>query len=289
MLTKWLIAFLKGIPLELSDDGTMNQEETFPTLIEFITKVPLYQEFDQEGCEKDAFYHLEYFKGTVDCYCVGCEAPSVFIVYEKEYRRKPEPCLNYFFEHHLFCIRDRDHQIVINFRIHDGTLMKVGQVPSIADLTEPGLRKYRKVLGGERYREMTRAVGLASHGVGIGAHVYLRRVFESLIEKYHEEARLHAASWDDDEFLKSRMDQKIQLLSKYLPYFLVENKSLYSILSKGVHELSEKECIEHFPVVKLGIEIILDEELDRILRKQKIDDSAKEITALHMKLKGKKS
>lgn len=274
--------------MEITDDKTMNQKKTFPTLIEFITKIPLYQEYDQEECEKDAFYHLEYLRGTVDCYCVGCEAPSVFTVPQKNYQQKPDPCLNYIFEHRLWCIRDEDHEIVIIFRIHDGILMKVGQVPSIANLTEPDLRKYRKVLGGERYREMTRAVGLASHGVGIGAHIYLRRVFESLIEKYHEEAR-HEASWDDDEFLKSRMDQKIQLLSNYLPSFLVENKSLYSILSKGVHELSEKECLEHFPVVKLGIEIILDEELDRILRKQKIDESAKEITALHNKLKGKKS
>ncbi len=38
--------------------------------------------------------------------------------------------------------------------------------------------------------------------------------------------------------------------------------------------------LEHFPVVKLGVEIIIDEELDRTLREQKSDEAAKKIADL---------
>lgn len=70
------------------------------------------------------------------------------------------------------------------------------------------------------------------------------------------------------------------MLAHRLPEFLVENKSMYGILSKGIHELSEQECLEAFPIVKLGIEIILDANLEETARKKKITDAKKKIEAL---------
>lgn len=49
------------------------------------------------------------------------------------------------------------------------------------------------------------------------------------------------------------------LLKNSIPEFPVNNKTLYSILSKGIHELSEEECLDIFPVLKTAIEYILDE------------------------------
>jgi hypothetical protein len=46
-----------------------------------------------------------------------------------------------------------------------------------------------------------------------------------------------------------------------LPEFLVKNSAIYGILSKGIHELSEQDCLEIFPAVKLGIELILDDKI----------------------------
>ncbi len=37
---------------------------------------------------------------------------------------------------------------------------------------------------------------------------------------------------------------------------------MYSILSKGIHELSEEECLQYFKLMKIGIELILDEQLE---------------------------
>jgi len=168
------------------------------------------------------------------------------------------------------------------FWFDEGVLIKVGQWPSIADLAENELHSYRKVLAEEDYRELARAVGLATHGVGIGSFVYLRRVFERLIDQ----ARLQASkkpAWDDRAFQQSRMEDKIALLSNHLPPFMVEQRKLYSILSKGIHLLSEKECLEAFPVVRAGIELILDEKVLAKRRQEKMDEARKRISELQQK------
>ena len=76
------------------------------------------------------------------------------------------------------------------------------------------------------------------------------------------------------------MGERILLLSKYLPDFLVENRAIYGVLSKGIHELSEEECLNAFPAVKLGIEIILDAKLEEAARRKKLEAAAKSIQAL---------
>jgi hypothetical protein len=40
---------------------------------------------------------------------------------------------------------------------------------------------------------------------------------------------------------------------------MVEHAKVYSILSLGVHELSEEQCLQHFPVLRGAIELILDD------------------------------
>jgi succinate dehydrogenase/fumarate reductase flavoprotein subunit len=76
------------------------------------------------------------------------------------------------------------------------------------------------------------------------------------------------------------MDEKIDLLHNYLPSFLVENKSMYSILSLGIHELDEKTCLANFDTLRVAIEIILDEKLDEFRKQEKIKAAKKKLEAL---------
>ena len=167
------------------------------------------------------------------------------------------------------------------------SIQKVGQYPSVADLYSAKIKRYRKVLSPEDYRELNRAVGLAAHGVGIGAFVYLRRIFERLIEEAHQTASLDTI-WDEERFLRSRVPEKITLLASYLPGFLVENKTLYGIISKGLHELSEEECIQYFSVIRLGIELILEERIAMKEKNEKIAQAKKDISMLTKQI-GKKT
>ena len=80
------------------------------------------------------------------------------------------------------------------------------------------------------------------------------------------------------------MDEKIEMLHSYLPSFLVENKTMYSIMSLGIHELNQQTCLAHFDTLRVGIEIILDEKLEIIKRKEKIEEAKREN---YTELKGK--
>ena len=163
-------------------------------------------------------------------------------------------------------------------------LQKIGQYPSIADFHIYEIKQYDKLLSNDVLKEFTKAIGLAANGVGIGSFVYLRRIFENLILESFEEAK-QEGKVKDEALNKSRMDEKIGLLKDYLPSFLVENKSIYSILSKGIHELDENTCLEYFETMKLGIEIILDQKLEKKKQKDKEEEAKKRIAQLNGKLK----
>jgi hypothetical protein len=110
---------------------------------------------------------------------------------------------------------------------------------------------------------------LHAHGVGIGAFVYLRRIIERLIENAHIQAKGYSG-WDEEVYSNvGGTKERITLLKEYLPETLVNNKIVYSILSKGIHELNENECKRIFPVMKTSIELILDEELARVEKVRK--------------------
>jgi hypothetical protein len=137
------------------------------------------------------------------------------------------------------------------------------------------------------YSELSKAIGLASHDIGVGSFVYLRRIFESLIEDARKEASKEV-EWNADEYKAIKyMDEKIRYLKKYLPEFLSKNSVIYSILSKGIHELSENDCLTHFEVVKTGIELILDEKIIQAEKKKKIEVAEKAIQEVHQTVKPK--
>lgn len=62
---------------------------------------------------------------------------------------------------------------------------------------------------------------------------------------------------DNEMFEQARVAERIKMLEGYLPDILVKNTTIYGILSKGIHELSEEECRKYFPVVKECIYQIL--------------------------------
>lgn len=136
----------------------------------------------------------------------------------------------------------------------------------------PKLKEYDKVLTEEDRREMGTAIGLYASGVGVGSYVYLRRILERILSQAREKA---GDSIDVEIFNRSKVKEKIEMLKDYLPPFLTSNKILYGVVSKGIHELSEKDCILYFPVVRDCIFMILDQW--EVMRKKEAKE--KEISA----------
>lgn len=261
----------------------MNKVPKCPTPKEFLIEIPLYEVVAYQTEDLEQGRALYYFDETLDSYCPECNQHSIF---SRDWGNSKQLSHDEYswvdkgrFVIQLLCSRNSKHKLFFLFTAKDTTIQKIGQLPSIASLNLFDVKKYSKALEPKYFKELTKAIGLASHGVGVGSFVYLRRIFEFLIEEAHKEI-IALANWDENTYLKARMNEKIELLSSKLPSFLVENRALYSILSKGIHELSEEECLAAFPIVKLGIEIILDDKLEKMNKDKKLDEAKKAISAL---------
>ena len=103
--------------------------------------------------------------------------------------------------------------------------------------------------------EFNKALGLFAHGEGIAPLVFLRRIIERLVNRAFEDNK-ESKSWKNDD-LPNRMHEKIDFLKDVLPKSLYEFRSIYSILSKGIHELSEDECKRAFPDLVAAIKFIV--------------------------------
>lgn len=161
---------------------------------------------------------------------------------------------------------------------------KIGQYPTIADIEIGKYKKFSKVISKQYLRELNKSIGLATNGVGIGSFVYLRRIFESLIESYHITAK-NNDNWDEKEYTRSSIVKKIELLKKYLPGVIVKYKTIYSIISKGIHELKEQECLEYFPIVKDAIIAILEQDYLNRENEEKQKELETNIKSVFSKLK----
>lgn len=151
---------------------------------------------------------------------------------------------------------DNTHHLDYIVLTYGNKMKKIGQYPSVADLSFPELKEYRKVMTKEDEKELKRAIGLFASGIGVGSFVYLRRIFERIIVTASQKA-IEEKKIKEEEFDKAHVDEKIKMLAEYLPKSLVNNHVFYGIISKGIHELSENDCLEFFPVMQSFIMMIL--------------------------------
>jgi hypothetical protein len=280
----------------------MSSESTIPSPRDFFLNAAPYQQFDLNSENFADALRIQFFEGTLDTFCIICKNDSIFqstarlqsparpgslSVDEAIGNNLPVPWgaqnvnaselekhvrTDRLFEVRFECSRDNGQFMAFFVRVTPNAISKVGQTPSLADLQTHRIKKYRRLLGPDKWMEFSKAVGLKAHGVGIGAFVYLRRVFEHVIERAHAEAR-NANGWDEQAFVSARMEDKIKKLEEYLPEFLVRNRRIYPILGKGIHDLNDAECLELFDPIQVGIELILDEEIERTETAKKIREA----------------
>ena len=259
-----------------------------------IASLGLYDEIELDERVKPiihAYLTNEHYNDlSIDLYCPFCGAMSTFnpsfenqlITHNTQELSKligfTDNKMN-FLVLHFRCARDKTHYFCVQLLPENGKLIKIGQYPSRAKIDAPELNKFKKILPEEKLSDMKRAVGLFSHGIGAGSFVYLRRVFEHLISEARGEAEKDS-KLDTETFERCRMSEKIELLKNYLPNFLIKNKVAYGILSKGVHELSEDECINSFNLLEKTIELILSEKLEKKEKRDMEDAITKDLSTL---------
>jgi hypothetical protein len=190
---------------------------------------------------------------------------------------------NQVFSLKFFCQRDDKHTYFYVIEVDRQVIRKIGQSPSMADIAFPQIEKYKSVLDESFLRELKSAIGLFTHGVGIGSFVYLRRVFEKLISDERDAARSAGEALPGFENLP--LEQKIETLKDRLPTALLQYKAVYVVLSVGIHMLDEKTCLSYFPVVQGIIMLILEDHLETRNKKLAQEKLAKAFNAINAKVK----
>lgn len=267
---------------------------------ELLVNKGLYDSVDISADDIDELEKLLsgsiYHGYNISCYCKDCGEERIFESVDKEIhdetgiirfdiseetRRGRAPKKEELFSQYINkrycldfrCTRDHNHSLLFDLLVLQDKIIKIGQFPSYADISTSDTKKYSSVLG-EKYREYKKSVGLFSHGIGIGSFVYLRRIIEKLVFEKYEEVKENLEI-QSDEFIHQEFKDKLETLKDYLPETLVENKNVYGIISKGIHELSEEDCLRYYPAIKIGIELILDEIMAQKERERKKKEFSK--------------
>jgi hypothetical protein len=209
---------------------------------------------------------LESTPFTHDTFCTGCGREGTF----KRIGAKQNPTQilqagipvhrhsNLLQEVSAACTRDHT-MYTFYFGPYRGGIAKVGQNPSMLDIASEEIRRFRGILDDQDMDELARATMLFTHQVAIGAFVYLRRIFERLLERHHRE--LVSASGPIDGFETMHVDQKVLALKESLPKEVVENRKVYSILSKGIHSLTEDQCVNYYKIIHAALIEILERDI----------------------------
>lgn len=268
-----------------------NMDNNFIT--EELFRFPLYKKIQIDE-NLPTYRFFPYNDIRVEGYCDKCKCKRIFSFENSSLAFKPLPSpmssnikentvktelqqIDYFT---LRAKADCGHKLIMCFwKINNNTIMKIGQNPSIYDMDE-GInnKSFLKLLDDDDKQYYKKACSLYSFDSCIGAIVYLRRIFEKLlIDTFNinvEELEISEA-----EFSKKRVEEKVKILTEYLPVILQEQgfNNIYTKISDGVHNLSEDECQTIFPILKDAIEEILIEKSQSKERKERISKISKDL------------
>ena len=241
---------------------------------ELIVDAPLYRKYLIPGTNSSVLEQLKHCTLPIKAYCTKCKSIQTFLtdagyLVRHPMNAGPAPSERYqprFVDGEVFsllfrCTHEKTHVIVAYFRIDRDWLIKIGQYPSLDDIQSTIVDQYDSVLDEIHLDELKKANRCYLISYAVAAFIYLRRVFEFLV---HEAClRKYTASAVPDGFDRLPMEKKISDLKDYLPKLLVDNASVYSIMSEGIHNLSEEKCADAYPAIYSGIYLILKAEIER--------------------------
>ena len=148
-------------------------------------------------------------------------------------------------------------------------MQKYGELPRKKLDKDKALQKFFSD-DSENYEK---AVICLSHGFGVAAFAYFRRIVENNIDKLLEMIKEDSSRTESNtdilaalEELKkqSPMSDKIAIANNALPVYLKPDGlnplgRLYQILSEGVHSLSDSDCLERANKIQVCLKYLISE------------------------------
>lgn len=196
--------------------------------------------------------------------------------YEQRQNENDKESGTLFVKEYECCINNNHRKYEIFYRdIENDKIIKIGQYPSEYDTgSKEYLDKLKAVCATREAREMVKYINKAlimeSNGLGIPALVYMRRAFERLIAISEDKNELKNTGTTIAERIKS---------NPLLPIEIKENSRLYNIISEGIHNETEEECMELFKVIKVGFTILLRKTYEHVQEQKEMEELKKLISS----------
>jgi len=273
---------------------------------EIITKEPLYKRFELSSLDYSEIIEIIFYEGFVDCFCPYCGKSSIFSgkldVNQQQEKVNTQFSLSSFpgggggtvkifqkpelYSLNFYCSRHTNHILNVVYKIENGSLTKIGQSPSLFEIQRGVFKKYKTVLG-ENYNDLYNSIMFYSSHFGVAAFAHLRRILENYFMRMAHEQCKKESNWNEKQFREARFIEKLELLKNNLPETLIQNPRIYSIISKGIHELSEEECLLYFEAVKECVFLCLDDTIEENRRIKSKENIKTELSRIDNKLNNK--
>ncbi len=274
----------------------------------FLEEYPLYKKF-----VTDREFYLSYDhtylrnnkvpKPAIHMYCKVCGSEQTFNMINEYYKNSADAneAIHGEIKELRYVCSDCNEGLIV-FLIHFGVekknkdksliyLEKVGQIPAWSIKMDKELEK----LLGEHADYYKKGLINESQGYGIGAHAYFRRITEDIIDELLDSI-YELIEQEEKEKYKQALDktkttriaqEKIDLVKDLLPNSLKPDGVnplgvIHSALSKGLHELSDEECMAQAELIRDSLVFLINQ----IVRSK---SSSKSFTESMRKLLGKKT
>lgn len=260
------------------DMPNKNFLEEYPLYRKFKTNISWYRDY-KAGIKAD-----ELEKPAIKMYCSVCGSDQTFNMFNEYYDKHTNEIVNDRIRDLRYrCASCNKFQriFLVAFHTKKGdkdsdflVLEKVGQYPAWSIDMDKELEK----MLGEHAEYYRRGLICESQSYGIGAYAYFRRITEDVIDELLESI-LDLVEEDEKELYKKKLEEvkkekivenKISLVKDLLPKSLQAEgmnplKELYSVLSQGIHNETDEECIERAEAIR-GILVFL---VNQVMRTKK--------------------
>lgn len=182
------------------------------------------------------------------------------------------------FSHVRKAIRGKEDEITFS-------IQKVGQLPSFESTVDSTIEKWLSKTDLDLYRKGLRS---ESHGFGIGAFSYFRRIVENNAQKILEGV---SESTDNDDLKaaitealkKHTATDRLELVKDHAPTtFSVEGQNvftiLYGALSSGIHGKSDEDCLSIASSIRACLTFLIQKIANAQQEQAKLKEALKDIT-----------
>lgn len=266
----------------------------------FLEDYPLYRKFE---CKRPDYVN-RFPNININMHCPICKDTRTFIPTYRSYMKKdlfidldrsnivyPVESNSYLILNYICAscntfVRFFSLRLVLKSGNRLIEIEKMGQYPpwdiSISNNLQKVLGKFSKT-----YKK---GLICESQGYGIGANAYFRRIVEEIIDDLLEQipdimSGAERVKYEEAlaETRKTKNTQeKIALVKDLLPPILIPErynplKTLYGILSEGIHKRTDEECLEDALIIRTTLTFLVNSILRRRKEQQEFSEGMKKL------------